>query len=508
MNGSDKLDKNIEGIIEEKKKEHVNFRSIHSPSKIRAANFSALTKVQLEKAIGNFRSPVSYSLYTRERILNFLKTPQNYSKELRKASVFLYYSNIHYWRLIQYFARMSPLMYWLSPVKMQIDKADIKKIQTSYKKATDYLSTMNFRHEMQKVLSTVFREDVFYGYAYVLKDSFFLRQLDGDYCKITSCDDGCYSFSFDFSYFNGHKDELEYYGEDFISRFNIYEKDSNQRWQELPSENEFCIKIQEEVLYPVVPFASTFDDLYELKDYKTLQKAKTEIQNYKILGLELPMDEDGVVLHETSEIDDFYGSLENVLPENIGIFMTPYKVQEFTFERAGTADTDLVDEATNNFMNSAGVSNLLFNSKSSTSSTLPFSIQSDATIVYSLHRQIERSINRLLKRLPGTQKFAINVIDCTYYNMKEKLDELLKLGQYGFPVRSQIAALSGILNNDLSATCFLENEILGLSDMLIPLKSSTNSSAEALESIGNKKKAGAPKKENPSDKTLENQKKL
>ena len=29
-----------------------------------------------------------------------------------------------------------------------------------------------------------------------------------------------------------------------ISRFNIYEKDSNQRWQELPSENEFCIKVK------------------------------------------------------------------------------------------------------------------------------------------------------------------------------------------------------------------------------------------------------------------------
>lgn len=479
------------------KKNSINFKSIHSARNAKSFNFAAYNKIQLENLIRSIRHTNSYSVYTKEDILRFLKNPESNAKQLRDASNCLYYTNIQYWRLIQYFAKMSPLAYTLSPVKYSTD-TNLDKMKTCYTKAIDYLTTMNFRHEMQKVMTTVFKEDIFFGYCYILKDSFYIRKLDPKYCKISSSEDGCLCYAFDFSYFDMYREELDTYGADFQTLYDNYKKNSDLKWQELPSKKQFCIKLNEEVTYPSIPFAGTFDSLYELKDYKELQKAKSEIQNYKILGLKLDTDENGIVLAQDEDIEEYYGSLDNVLPSNIGCFLTPFDVKEFTFERAGAADTDLVDEATNNFMNASGVSNLLFNSKSSTSTSLSYSVTNDATIVYSLHRQIERNINRLLKQLSGTVKFAINIIDCTYYNINEKIDELLKLGQYGFPVRSQLAALAG-MDTDLVGTCVLENQILGLSSLFDPLVAGSNMSSDLLEQT-----TGRPKTKSPSDKTLAN----
>ena len=55
----------------------------------------------------------------------------------------------------------------------------------------------------------------------------------------------------------------------------------------------------------------------------------------------------------------------------------------------------------------------------------------------------------------------------------------MKDGQYGLPVRSAIMATAGYSPSDMENMLYLENEILGLKDMEIPLTSSNTQSSDS-----------------------------
>lgn len=322
------------------------------------------------------------------------------------------------------------------------------------------MSIFNLRHEMSKALTIAWREDIFAGYIYQTKDSFYIRKLPADYVKIASIVDGCYIAAFDFSYFRGKEDELESYGQEFIDKYEIYKKDSSQRWQLLDEKKQFCLKISEDVTYPLIPLAGCLVGIYDIEDYKDLQKGASILRNYKALGLKLPTDEAGNLLIDKTLADQFYAQLTNITPDNIGVFETPMDVQVFDFEKSGAEDPDKTYEAIRNFYNDVGVSSLLFGSDKQTAASLNISITADECLTFAVNRQIERNVNRLLKNLSGTQKFQITILDISEYHRQQFHDLLLKDAQYGVPVKSAIAASVGIDQPAMNAMLFMENDFL------------------------------------------------
>ena len=181
--------------------------------------FSKFTDVQLLNLKSNSHYPTVYTKYTRADIIKYLKNPETNAKQLRNASIYLYEVSAQYRRIVNYFAHMCPLTYIMYPFKFDTTKEiNEKAFKASYKKATDFMAIFNLQHEMRKALVTAWREDIFAGYIYQTKDSFYIRKLHPDYVKIASIVDGCYMVAFDFSYFRGREDELESYGEEFMSK--------------------------------------------------------------------------------------------------------------------------------------------------------------------------------------------------------------------------------------------------------------------------------------------------
>ena len=428
--------------------------------------FSKLTDVQILNLASNTHTSVIYTKYTKENIIKYLKNPETNAKQLRNASIYLYEVSSQYRRVVNYFAQMYPFKF--DATKEINDKA----FKASYKKATDFMSIFNLRHEMRKALTIAWREDIFAGYIYQTKDSFYIRKLPADYVKIASIVDGCYIVAFDFSYFRGKEDELESYGQEFIDKYEIYKKDSSQRWQLLDEKKQFCLKISEDVTYPLIPLAGCLVGIYDIEDYKDLQKGASILRNYKALGLKLPTDETGNLLIDKTLADQFYAQLTNITPDNIGVFETPMDVQVFDFEKSGAEDPDKTYEAIRNFYNDVGVSSLLFGSDKQTAASLNISITADECLTFAVNRQIERNVNRLLKNLSGTQKFQITILDISEYHRQQFHDLLLKDAQYGVPVKSAIAASVGIDQPAMNAMLFMENDSLKMHEKMIPLSSS------------------------------------
>ena len=443
--------------------------------------FAKMTEVQLMNLRANTHYPVVYQKFKRADIIKYLKNPEKNARELRNASIYLYEVSAQYRRVINYFAHMCPLNYVMYPFKFDTTKeVNEKAFKASYKKATDFMSIFNLQHEMRKVLVTAWREDLFAGYIYQTKDSFYIRKLNPDYVKIVSIVDGCYIVAFDFSYFAGREDELESYGAEFVEKYELYLQDrSKYQWQVLDERKQFCIKISEDVPYILIPLAGCLLGIYDIEDYKDLQKGASILRNYKALGLMLPTDENGNMLIDKDLADQFYAQVDNVTPDNIGVFQSPMDVKIYDFEKSGAEDPDKTYEAIRNFYNDVGISSLLFGGDKQTAASLNISITADECMCFAVNRQIERNVNRLLKNLSGTQKFQITILDISEFHRQQFNDILLKDAQYGVPVKSAVAATMGISQPAMNAMLYMENDFLKLHEKMIPLQSSyTQSSSD------------------------------
>lgn len=354
------------------------------------------------------------------------------------------------------------------------------KFRAQYEKIKNKIQNMNLRHEFGKVLSIAFRDDVFYGYTYETKDSFMIQNLDPAYCKIDTIEDGVYQFSWDCSYFNSKEGLLEFYAEEFQTAYRAYRDNGGARWVQLNPKRSICIKINEDTIDPIPPFVSLFSALADIEDYKAITKNASESSNYKAVALKIPVDDDGHLAMPRELVDTFYELLLEILPENIGAFTTPMDVKELTFEKSGAlSETDAVSEAEDQFWRQAGVNSLIFGAGDDpSSSALAMSIHADEAICFRVLRQIERWVNRQLKYVSGSYKFAVKFLDVTVYNWQDISNSLTKLGQYGMPVRSALASVSQMDPPTYENMLYLENEALRLYEHEIPLQSSNTISGE------------------------------
>ena len=175
-------------------------------SKLRYANLSNIKVRDLEN---NKDYNPTYRKYTKSQIVTYLSNPASYETQLRQMSQYLFNISNYYRRLIQYFASMSTFSYIVVPYGVDYSKnVNVNKFKKGYYGVISQLERMNIRHEFSKVLMVAFRDDVYYGYAWETNDSYALQQLDPDYCKISSIEDGVYNFAFNFSYFDANSERL------------------------------------------------------------------------------------------------------------------------------------------------------------------------------------------------------------------------------------------------------------------------------------------------------------
>ena len=449
------------------------------------AQLSKLIYNDLEKSVT--KSSVVRK-YDREAIIRFLETPHKSQKQLRELSRILYNNSPHYRRLIQHFATMLRFDHVIEPYDLNIEKVEIDKFKKQYDKTAKLIDIMNLPHEMQKVLKICFKEDVFYGYEYSTEDSYFIQRLNPDYCRISSLEDGIYNFEYDFAFFDATENDINFYPKEFQRKYQIYQSSKvKKRWQELDGKNTICIKVNDELEYPLPPFNTIFESLYDIEDTKKISKINAKMDNYMILTQHIPIDE------KNSEADKFLINLDTAisfhnkavesLPDEVGLVTSPMKIEAIKLERKNN-EADYVAKAEKEFYDASGVSQQLFNGDNKSSASLNKSIISDEQIAFAVLRQIERWVNRKLKYQNTKYKFKVKLLNTTAYNYQEVQSTYLNAAQYGIPVIQELAATMGITPAALNAKIYLQNDVFKMHEKLIPLASSHTQS--------NKDGAGAP----------------
>lgn len=439
------------------------------------------------------KSPLKY---TPLQIRAFLDNPQSSERHLRNLSRYLYDISHSYKKVVNYYAQLGLFHYTLEPYDFDPTKlgeqVEKDKLLKQYMKACQASEKMNIADEMLQAAKIAWREDVVYGYEHEDKNSYFIQYLNPDFCKITSIQDGCYNFAFDFDYFKTSEEDLIYYPPEFHNKYYLYKGSNNKdlRWQELNNNKTICLKINRETTTPIPPFSAVFEDIFDLRDYKALDKAKAENDNFGVLIQKIPMgDKENQYLIDQDMIDMMHDMAGAATPDSIGALTTMMETQMLKLQ-GNSSNEDLTGKSQKQFYDTLGTSQMLFNGGTSSSVGLNKSIMVDEQDVYGLISQVQRWHNRKLKNLKGTYKFRANYLKMTSNNQSELQSQYLKNAQYGINVVDKLAASLELAPSSLVTGSFFQNEVLKLHETLIPLKSShTGGDTDSKEGAGRNAKS-------------------
>lgn len=457
-----------------------------------SGKFATLNKL-ITRDLNNDRNTPVFSLYNKDDITKYLSNPYNYEKQLRDAVSYIYGASSHFRRLIAYFVGLTDLAYIVEPYRIDPKKGNVRIINNNYRKVLSLLSSMNIRNQFPTVLTTCLKEDTYYGTLWVTGDSITLQRLPSDFCSISSIEGNVLNVTFNFSYFDTRGYLLNYYPDEFRVKYEQYRNNKTIKWIELDSPTSFAIKCNSDILeYSMPPFAGILREVYDIEDYKQLKMVKTTLENYAMVSMTLPMQEDGTWGIDLGKAKEFWRNLDSVLPDEIGSVLTPMPLQKISFERSAASDNDTISEAEQNMFTAAGVSSLLFNNTKASANALLLSIKTDQAITYSIVKSIEAAINRFVQAQSYGKNFKVNFLDVSAYNRKEMGDAYLKAASYGLPTISAYAASQGIGQAELDTMSFLEGTVLGLQDLFRPIQNSTQVSSKDLDSSSPTDNGGRP----------------
>lgn len=450
------------------------------------ASFANLKKNILQDLRKNSNESVLYHKYTKEQIVKFLENPQKNEKQVRELSCYLYMVSSHYRRLVDYYAFILLYNYNVIPSKVpeKINKTEYKKTYLNVIRECD---KYNLQHEAMKATKIAVREGVFFGLCYESEDSFYIKPIQSKYAQISGIEDGTYTYEFDLNYFNGNKNLLPMYGEEFINAYDTYKGNEkkgikgnkDKRWYE--PKNGICLKADESDPYYSLPlFLGLLTEVFSIEDAKMLHRAKKENDNYKALSAEIATDEQGVPLLSFEENQKWFNHIcDNIDNTGIGVFMSPFKITDFSFASTKTSDDDDIMSAQENFWMSSGTSSLIFGSaKATSSSSLTLSVKPDEQIAFSILLQFQRYFNKKLKKKNLEYEFKIEFTQQSIFNNLEYVDRYAKAASSGLPVKTYYATSLGLTPSDVWNMTILEEDILGLSKKkwVTPLVSSSTMS--------------------------------
>lgn len=415
------------------------------------------------------KSPVAK--FDLDRITQWLQSPQKYEKELRTLSMYLYDTHPTYKVIVRYIALL-PLYNWT--LNIDTSTGTKKQIQKNFLKAAQYLNLIVDDFEYKKLSLQAYKKDIYYGYEIESNDGYFILELDNDFCRVSSIEDGVYNFAFNFSYFDSRKEELDTYPLEFQMKHKLYlGNKSLYTWQELDSKNTICIKTNPETRYALPMFSGMFTSIYDLEYYKKLKKDRTRNENYLLLHQKIPMDdkEPNKFLLGLDHASSFHQMASENLPDGIELVTSPMDLTAVKTEKSKN-DNDFVMEAMREVYNDGGISQFLFNSDKNTSIGLAKSVNTDEQIAFFLLSQFEKHINRKLKFKFPSLKLKFQFLNMTRFNEEDVQKQYLTLAQNGVPVKFELASSAGLSPLDVLNKVKLENDIFGLHDLFIPLKTS------------------------------------
>lgn len=442
--------------------------------------------------------------YTLEEIKDIIN--RGSVKQKRDLSRKVFNESSFYRQFIMYYSSLLKNVGMLIPnpspkVSLQ-DNAILRK----YNGALNTIEQMKLKKLLSKISFNVLIDGVYYGIIHTMnKENFILMDLPYDYCRSRFQDEeGRDIIEFNVAFFSQIADKgqresaLKTYPKIISSYYRAWERNREKSsWMLIPTNLGVSFNLfgSNPLFLSTIIATMQYDEMVN----DEILKGKSEIE--KILVQEMPHLTDGTLPFEPEEVEVMHNGTVEMLAQsnpNVSVLTSYGKVH---IEQSKTTDSvthTMMKQGMEHVYDSSGISSHVFSSKNSPS--VKTSIQYDISIMMVLGNQYEDFITQVINDLYGNRQinFKYTLLPVSHYNEEDFADKTLKLAQYGYSLLLPAIA-NGFSQRDLLNIKTLENELLNLTDILIPPQSS--------HTQGEGEQIGRPPEEDDkkSEKTEENE---
>lgn len=453
-----------------------------------------------EKALKQLKdlnvSSVTQSVPTinRETLRNYFSNVGGFEKQLREAARYLYHRSNVFMRIVHWYCSMFSLnCRKVTPAYNLVKSNNANKAKKSLNDTFDALDRLNFKNSLFPALLNVFVEDVFYGVRYTDDSGTIIIPIPQEFCQIDGqYMTGDFSYSVDILRLARNKQwkvAIEFLGEPFESM--IKEAETQKlKWINMPDKYCVCLKYDTKDINIVIPpLARIMLQLSALEDNVDIQAVADELSIFKLVYLPLDTlsgakDSDDFKVSPDLAVQYFNNILESALPKYVSGGVIPgQELKTIDFSQSSDNDINRVESATDNILATSGGGGVLNMRYLNSIFAFKMWVYEETSFALDpLLPQIEGLTNRVLA-YEVSNPAKVTYFKVSPYTKQDLADRLLSSCQYSFADRLAYQTLLGFSEKETLASLYMENELLGLQNLMIyPLQSSyTTAGGESSE---------------------------
>lgn len=489
------------------------------------SNFQKMTDALVIKQVAGIDNTINYFrqfIYARRDARSF--TPEEIERiiasgsleEQRNLSRKFFCTDGFYRRILVYYATLLKYVGILVPHPSFGKQLSTSHIKKRYFNAQAYLDRMNLQERFTSIALRVLVEGAYYGVVNQIdKEKFILLDLPTSFCQSRFKDlEGNDIIEFNVEYFNKFDENLR---EHILASYpkeirNYYRrwmkgKENLSPWYIIGGDASVYFNLYEDTMppfLPVIPATLQYDAAVDTE----AERAVDEIR--KILVQKIPHLNDGTLLFEPQEAEVMHNGAVQMLASNktVSVLTTYADVDAVTSKTSNDTVTAFLENMVQNIYAKTGTSQELFSPKGA--EALQLCIANDMAMMMILGNKFARFLSHIINKVFGNANisFNYNILPVSYYNQADYITDAFKLAQSGYSFLVPCAAL-GISQNELMDLKELENEVLDLDNVLIPLQSTYTQSyrRDQTATDESQKETDQDKdeeEEEPSDEKIEN----
>lgn len=412
---------------------------------------------------------------------------------------------IHYATILMYSGIMIPKV----KPGQSINSGKTKK---RYYDAINFCDYANFKDTFTHCSLRAVVEGCYYGIVQTVnKTKLVLMDLPANYCRTRYKDlEGNDIVELDLSYFNTFSLEsdkkacLKTFPSEVNREYKKFLKGKRDRWFFFSGGVGVCFPLLDGIppFLDMIPASLDYDEAVKTERDRDLEEIK------KIIVQQVPHNSDNDFLLEPEEVDELHRGAVQMMKgnKNVSVLTTYANVDAIVSKTAAEAVNSTLEKMLQNIYSKSGTSIQLFNSNSNLA--IEYSLQNDVAYMMVLATKYSIFITNILNKLfqNANIHFKYQFLPITFYNNSKFLEDSLKLGMNGYSFIMPALAL-GLTQADLSDIKDLENDLLKLSEKLLPLSSSYTQSNNG-DGTGNGPGAPELSPTEKSDKTIKNEESL
>ena len=477
--------------------------------------------------------------------------------KLREISNYFYKTNGIYQRLCNYVATMYRYDWYVVP---EVYKEGTKgeEIVKDLHKVLNFMDNSYISKICGEMALGVVKNGAYYGYLVPTSTGVIVQELPINYCRARYNVGNLPAVEFNMRFFdvafpdtNYRMKVLNLFPEEFKKGYHAYKKnllkdeytgtssgiissewrrrDESGWWQLDPDKTvKFSFPNGGNGAADLPLFINVIPAILDLDAAQDLDRRKQMQKLLKIVVQKLPLDKNGDLIFDVDEARDIHNNAVEMLRRAVGVdvLTTFADIESIDMsDKNTTATQDDLAKVERAVYNASGTSQNMFNTDGNMA--LEKSVLNDEGMVRALLLQFEVFFDRIAQSKSANRKkynFRLYMLETTQYNYKELAKMYKEQVQLGYSkMLPQIAmghSQSSILN-----TAYFENEVMNLSELMIPplmsstlnmqdLKGGSGSSGSSSSqkpsgssgSAGGAAKAGRPEKPNDqkSEKTIKN----